>query len=155
MQPSVVEQQYCRIKVHQHAVPQLHWRDSTRDMAYREGGVMKIYPAESTESNLMPLIGASLIACDHCGIVAVDTPRFGWKRFCQHNTDVPGGHELDGKQCVYSHHCAAAVQWNEMVAGQMVHMIPPETAVTYEDWIEDDDSSTDMDSADVDGGESD
>lgn len=61
-----------------------------------------------------------LIACDHCGIVAVDTPAFGWKRW-QENGEL-------------LHHCPAAVQYNEWVAGGLVHMKAPDEAVQYQYW---------------------
>jgi hypothetical protein len=66
-----------------------------------------------------PLLGARLIACNHCGIVALDTPAFGWRRY----------YDEDGDQ---AHHCAAAVEQNSWVAQGLVHLKAPDEAIVYE-----------------------
>lgn len=79
---------------------------------------------------------ASLIACNHCGIVALDTPAFGWRRWREpesDDTDNP-----DAPPVSYSHHCAAAVEQNSWIAQNLVHMMAPDEAIVYEDpevWI--------------------
>lgn len=99
------------------------------------------------------LLGLRLIACDHCGIVAVDTPRFGWKRWTEYvertttgpKVDVVNGlpeihfDEIVERQFTDTrlhHHCPEAVQYNEWVATGLVHMIAPEEAQVYEEWDE-------------------
>lgn len=87
----------------------------------------------------LPLMGGNLIACDHCGIVALDTPAFGWRRWqvTGESTfgDAGGEIELAG---VYQHHCAQAVERNSWIAGGLVHMMAPDEATVYEDldvWV--------------------
>lgn len=78
-----------------------------------------------------------LISCDHCGIVAENTPRFGWKRWTEvtHNDEpFPLFSSEDGTTRVVRHHCPQAVQMNEWVETGLVNMVAPEEAVTYEDW---------------------
>lgn len=66
------------------------------------------------------LAHTSLIACNHCGIVALDTPAFGWKRW----------YDDDGE---LAHHCPAAVAFNEYIAQGLVHMKAPDEAIVYQD----------------------
>jgi hypothetical protein len=84
---------------------------------------MKIYPSEAPEDcGIIPLLsGQPLIACDHCGIVAVDTPRFGWQRWTDHAGTV-------------RHHCPAAAEYNEWVRNSLVHNVAPESGIEYEQW---------------------
>jgi hypothetical protein len=81
--------------------------------------VSKVYPAES-DCNIIPFINAGLIACNHCGIVALDTPAFGWRRWYDEDGDL-------------SHHCAAAVEQNSWIAQGLVHLKAPDEAIIYED----------------------
>jgi hypothetical protein len=62
-----------------------------------------------------------LIACDHCGIIALDTPTFGWQRYYNDDGDL-------------AHHCPAAVQYNQWVSQGLVHMKAPDEAVIYGYW---------------------
>jgi hypothetical protein len=69
---------------------------------------------------------AQLIACNHCGIVALNTPAFGWRRY----------YDEDGE---LSHHCPAAVEYNSWIAQGLVHLKAPDEAIIYEDidhWLE-------------------
>jgi hypothetical protein len=67
-----------------------------------------------------------LIACNHCGLIALNTPAFGWKRYL----------DEDGK---WAHHCPAAIEYNSWIAQGLVHLKAPDEAIIYEDpdrWIE-------------------
>lgn len=71
------------------------------------------------------LHGTSLIACNHCGIVALNTPAFGWRRF----------YDDDGE---LTHHCAAKVEQNSWIAQCLVSGMSPDEAIVYEDpdrWV--------------------
>lgn len=85
-----------------------------------------VYPADTpADCDMIPLIGAGLIACNHCGIVAMDTPAFGWRRY----------RDDDG---ALAHHCPAGIALNEYMAQGLVHMKAPDEAVEYEDidlWV--------------------
>ena len=72
-----------------------------------------------------------LISCDHCGIVAVDTPRFGWKRW-RVFTAAQG---LDVARWVMHHHCPEAAVYNDNVRHGLVHGVQRSEAVEYEAWI--------------------
>ena len=61
-----------------------------------------------------------LIACDHCGIIALDTPRFGWKRWGEilelgERKNCQGEVVKVLTTTVMRHHCPAAVQYNEFL----------------------------------------
>jgi hypothetical protein len=62
-----------------------------------------------------------LIACNHCGIIALDTPAFGWARWYDEDGDL-------------AHHCPAARQYNEYVSQGLVHMKAPDEAIEYGFW---------------------
>jgi hypothetical protein len=79
--------------------------------------------------------GTQLISCDHCSIVALDTPRFGWKRWTESVIACDTFYED-----VMRHHCPAAAQLNEYIEAGLVHMVAPEEAVQYEDWTEADEA---------------
>lgn len=67
----------------------------------------------------------TLIACNHCGIVALDTPAFGWRRW----------YDEDG---FLAHHCAAAVEQNGWIASGLVHAKHPDEAIVYQNvdrWV--------------------
>jgi hypothetical protein len=87
---------------------------------------VKVQPVPFSDCEIVPL-AADLIACDHCGIVAVDTPRFGWQRW----TDEAG---------TVRHHCPQQAEYNEWVRNSLVHNVAPESAIEYEQW---DDHPTD------------
>lgn len=93
----------------------------------------------------MPHHATELIACDHCGLVGLDTPRFGWKRWHESRLIAPGsftvedGHPVamvPAVDLVVRHHCPAGVEYNEAVRGYLVHMVAPEEAVDYIEWEE-------------------
>ena len=69
-----------------------------------------------------------LIACDHCGQVALDTPRYGWRRWSE---EIP-----DDTVVVYRHHCPQAVELNELVRYGL-YPPDPNSAVVYGDWDDD------------------
>lgn len=71
-----------------------------------------------------------LIACNHCGIVALDTPAFGWRRWREESTFGDAGGEIPITE--YWHHCAAAVEQNSWIAQGLVHMKAPDEAIEYE-----------------------
>lgn len=88
-----------------------------------------IYPPPITpEGNwpeTVPLMGARLIACNHCGIVALDTPAFGWRRFYDDDANL-------------AHHCGAAVYEQDLIRQGLVHLRAPDEAVVYENpdnWV--------------------
>lgn len=88
---------------------------------------MKVQPVPlDPDCGIIPLLVADLIACDHCGIVAVDTPRFGWQTWTDHTGTV-------------RHHCPSAAEYNEWVRNSLVHNVAPESAVEYEQWEHEDD----------------
>lgn len=61
----------------------------------------------------------NLVACDHCGIVAINVQTFGWKFF--YDTEI-------------RHHCPAAIQYNELLAGGLIHGTDPNDAIIYGKW---------------------
>jgi hypothetical protein len=79
--------------------------------------------------------GTPLIACDHCGQVALDTPRYGWKRW--HEEIFISSIPLRGT-IIWYHHCPQAVEHNDLIHSGLVYKVDPETAVRYEDWDETD-----------------
>lgn len=83
---------------------------------------MMVHPMP-VDGEIQPLL-PRLIACDHCGIVALDTPAFGWKRWTETE---------DSKTVVY-HHCPAAAQYEDYIRQGLVHMRAPEEAREYEYW---------------------
>lgn len=74
-----------------------------------------------THVNIIATGVGPVISCAHCGIVAVDTPVFGWKRW----------RDDDGE---WMYHCPAAAERNNWIAQGLVHMMAPDEAVVYEDW---------------------
>jgi hypothetical protein len=89
-----------------------------------------------------PLLGTGnvltpFIACDHCGLIALDTPEFGWKRW--HSTaHLSLAEVMDDEtrkaKAILMHHCPAAVEYNDLVSRGLVYNVASEDAVTYEDW---------------------
>ena len=72
-----------------------------------------------------------LIACDHCGQVALDTPRYGWKRWSDTWTGSKGDSPGPG---VLRHHCPYAIEINELRRFGLAHGAARGTVVDYEEW---------------------
>lgn len=78
-----------------------------------------------------------LVSCDHCGIVVVNPREYGWKFWTEvtHNDEeFPLFSGEDGTTSVVRHHCPAAVQYNDCLAGGLIHGTDPDDAVVYQDW---------------------
>jgi hypothetical protein len=84
-------------------------------------------PQQASDCGMFSPLVADLIACDHCGLVSIETPQFGWQRW----TDEAG---------TVRHHCPQAAEYNEWVRNSLVHNVAPESAIEYEQW---DDHPTD------------
>jgi hypothetical protein len=67
--------------------------------------------------------GTSLIFCNSCGAVSIDTPRFGWKRYRHKDIDI-----------TVCHHCPSCQEYNGWLAGGLIMGRDPNDAVTYENW---------------------
>lgn len=77
----------------------------------------------------------ALVSCDHCGIVVAKPREFGWKRWS--STELVIGDHLDAEPVeveVERHHCPAAAQYNDMLAGGLIHGTDPNDAVVYGEW---------------------
>ena len=83
-------------------------------------------------------VETALVSCNHCGIVVVNPREFGWKMWHEPElTEHFEGTDHGGIVQVARHHCPAAIQWNDMLAGGLIHGTDPNDAVIYEDWPED------------------